>query len=82
MSEESNVRKTTVYLTDEEADGLRQLAANKGTSQAQLIRDGVRQVLAEGRRRTFHSMGRGAGSGEPTTRWDAEALRQKVLGRE
>jgi len=76
------MRKTTVYLTDEEAEGLRRLAASTGKSQAELIRGGVRHVLSGTERRTVHSMGLGAGSGAPVGRWDAEDLYRKVIGLE
>ena len=76
------MRKTTVYLTDEEAAGLRRMAASSGTSQAQLIRAGLRHVLAQGGQRTFHSMGLGVGSGEPTTGWDADGVARKTFGRD
>ena len=38
-----SMRKTSVYLTDDEAEGLRQLAVREGRPQAELIREGVRQ---------------------------------------
>ena len=42
------VRKTIVYLREEEAEGLRMLAGATGESQAELIREGVRRLLREG----------------------------------
>ncbi len=75
------MRKTTVYLNEEEAEGLRDLAAEKGESQAALIREGVRRLLLEGSERKFRSMGMGEGDGEPRPRWDAGALRDETLGR-
>ncbi len=70
----TSVRKTSVYLTDDEAEGLRALAAASGRSQADLIREGIRRVLSRKPRRVFHSMGIIA-SGEPrSARWDAEEL--------
>jgi len=41
------MRKTSVYLTDDEAEGLRRLAVREGRPQAELIREGVRKVIAE-----------------------------------
>ena len=76
------MRKTTVYLGDEEAAGLRRLAAATGTSQAELIRTGVLHVLSRDQQRTFHSMGRGESSGEPVGRWDAEGLARKIVGQD
>ena len=75
------MRKTTVYLGEEELEGLRRLSAESGESQAELIREGVRRLLREGMERTFHSMGKGAGSGEARPRWDADAVREKTRGR-
>lgn len=75
------MRKTTVYLNESEAEGLRLLSAATGESQAELIREGVRRMLREGPGRKFHSMGKGVGSGEPRPRWSSDALREKMLGR-
>lgn len=74
------MRKTTVYLNEDEAEGLRRLAAARGESQAELIRESVRRLLREGPERTFHSMGQGAGTGKPRPRWSSDALREKTLG--
>lgn len=76
------MRKTTVYLTDEESEGLRRLAASAGASQAELIRQGVRQVLGRASKRTFHSLGAGsAGATPPRPRWNPDSLYDKVRGR-
>jgi Arc/MetJ-type ribon-helix-helix transcriptional regulator len=75
------MKKTSVYLSDEEAEGLRLLARTTGRSQAELIREGVRRVLTRKPRRTFHSMGAGEGSPSTTRRWDAAELAQRRLGR-
>ncbi len=75
------MRKTTVYLNEDEAEGLRRLAAATGESQAELVREGVRRLLRGHPGRTFRSMGKGAGTGEPRPRWNPEALREKTLGR-
>lgn len=75
------MRKTTVYLNEEEAEGLRNLAAAKGESQAALIREGVRRLLRDGSERKFRSMGMGEGGGETRPRWDADTLRDETLGR-
>ncbi|MGH3087066.1 MAG: CopG family transcriptional regulator [Rubrobacteraceae bacterium] len=75
------MHKTTVYLNEEEAEGLRRLAAAKGESQAALIREGIRRLLGEGSERKFRSMGMGEGEGEPRPRWDSGALRDETLGR-
>jgi Ribbon-helix-helix protein, copG family len=78
------MRKTSVYLTDEEADGLRRVAMATGKSQAELIREGVRHVIdTEGAAtREFRSLGKGRGGGEPYTPWKPDDLYTKVMGRE
>lgn len=70
------MRKTSVYLTDDEAEGLRRVAAVEGVAQAELIREGVRRVIAasEARPRIFHSLGKGHGGGRPYERWSPDAL--------
>lgn len=75
------MRKTTVYLTDEEAEGLRRAAAASGASQAELIREGVRRVIQQGSPRTFHSLGKGQSTGEARPRWGSDELYQKTFGR-
>jgi hypothetical protein len=75
------MQKTSVYLTPEEAELLRITAAQTGRSRAELIREGVRLVTgnSEPKTRTFHSLGKGHGGGEPYRRWEAEELyRRKV----
>jgi Arc/MetJ-type ribon-helix-helix transcriptional regulator len=74
------MRKTSVYLSDEEADGLRELARATGRSQAELIREGVRRLLRRAPRRAFHSMGKGAGDGSGVRRWGADELAARRLG--
>jgi len=76
------MRKTSVYLTDEEAEGLRQLAIREGRPQAELIRAGIRHVIdeAETRPRSFRSLGAGRGGGKPYERWSSSVLRDKVMG--
>ncbi len=75
------MRKTTVYLREDEAEGLRLLAGATGESQAELIREGVRRLLREGVSRKYHSMGKGEGTGEPRPRWKSDAVFDKTLGR-
>ena len=75
------MRKTTVYLGEDEVEGLRRLAAATGESQAELIRKGVRRLLREDAGRMFHGMGKGVGTGEVRPRWSSDALREKTLGR-
>ena len=78
----TSMRKTSVYLTDEEADGLRELAVREGRPQAELIRDGVRRVIAAAgeRPRTFRSLGVGRSGNVKPGRWTSEELHRKVMG--
>ena len=73
------MQKTTVYLDDEEADGLRRLAQATGRSQSELIREGIRHLVRGVPRRTFHSLGAGhsGAGGEQRTggrAWEADDL--------
>jgi ribbon-helix-helix CopG family protein len=76
------MRKTSVYLTDDEAEGLRRVAVREGRPQAELIREGIRRVIAEGesRPRDFRSLGMGRGGGRPYEPWPATDLHRKVMG--
>lgn len=72
--------KTTVYLSEDEAAELRRVAAVTGKSQSELIREGVRHVVAQAPERKFHSLGKGQGDGTPYQGWDADALYREVMG--
>ena len=78
------MRKTSVYLTDEEAEGLRRLAVREGRAQAELIREGVRRVIAEieTQPRTFRSLaaGRGGRAATKAARWTSDELYRKAMG--
>jgi len=76
------MKKTSVYLTQEEADGLSRLAATTGRSRADLIRDGIRRVLVneDAAARRFHSLGKGHGDGSPYAQWRSEELYTSVMG--
>lgn len=83
------MRKTSVYLTEDEAEGLRQLAAREGRPQAELIREGVRKVIGEAgeRPRRFRSLGIGHGrqrgedpGEERPVRWTSDELYRKAMG--
>ncbi len=75
------MKKTSVYLSDEESDGLRALSRATGRSQAELIREGIRRVLrGKSSKRTFHSMGLGAGDGSGARSWSPDELAQRRLG--
>ena len=73
------MKKTSVYLTEEEATSLRRLAVREGRPQAELIREGVQLVIKEfaEQPREFRSLGKGRGGGRPYTPWDSEALYKK-----
>jgi hypothetical protein len=75
------MRKTSVYLTQGEAEGLKRVALLTGQPQAELIREGVRRVIAaaEAQPRVFHSMG--VGEGPPYEPWSADELYERVMGR-
>lgn len=77
------MRKTSVYLDDAEAEGLRRVAVATGRPQAELIREGVRRVIAEVEKqpRAFRSMAKGRGKGKPYAPWKATDLYRKVMGR-
>jgi predicted DNA-binding protein len=77
------MRKTSVYLDDAEAESLQRVAAATGRSQAELIREGVRRVIAEVDKqpRAFRSMAKGRGKGKRYTPWKATDLYDKVMGR-
>ncbi|HZR01528.1 MAG TPA: ribbon-helix-helix domain-containing protein [Chloroflexota bacterium] len=77
------MKKTSVYLTEEEIEGLRRRALETGKSRAELIREGVRHVVGTPSKRAFKSMGVGHGGGGPTPlHWDADDLYRSVMGRE
>ncbi len=76
------MRKTSVYLTEEEAEGLRRLAVREGRPQAELIREGVRRVIAAEieKPRTFRSLGVGRADGTRPQRWTSDELHRKATG--
>ena len=75
------MRKTSVYLTDDEAEGLRRVAVREGRPQAELIREGVRRVVAEleSKPRVFHSLGKGRGP--DYSRWSPTDVEDDAMGR-
>ena len=78
------MRKTSVYLTVDEAEGLRRLALREGRSQAELIREGVRRLLEEApaTKRPFRSLGVAASDGGKPRRWSSDELYRKAMGRD
>jgi len=77
------MHKTSVYLTEEEVESLRHAAIATGITQSELIREGIRHVVAAHgeRRRTFHSMGRGVGSADAKRHWTSAEILEKTRGR-
>jgi hypothetical protein len=80
------MQKLTVYLAQEEADGLRRLSHATGRSQSELIREGIRQVVRGAPRRVFHSMGTGRSGAtevreEPARAWNADGLHARSFRR-
>lgn len=78
------MRKTSVYLTQDEADGLRRLAVREGRPQAELIREGIRRVVADAgeRPRAFRSMGIAGSGGRNPRRWTSDELYRKAMGKD
>jgi Arc/MetJ-type ribon-helix-helix transcriptional regulator len=76
------MHKTSVYLNDDDAEGLRRAAATMGQSQADLIRAALRKMLAdlEARPKVFRSLGRGRGGGAPYSAWRSDDLYRRVMG--
>ena len=77
------MRKTSVYLTAAEAEGLRRLAVREGRPQAELIREGIRRVIADAddRPRAFRSLGVAASGSGTARRWTSDELYRKVMGK-
>ena len=77
------MRKTSVYLTEDEAEGLRRLAAREGRPQAELIREGVRKVIAEieTQPRAFRSLAAGHGGSARSASWTSGELYRKAMGK-
>jgi hypothetical protein len=58
--------KTQVYLRKEELDALREIAARKGTSVAELVRDAIRKVVLKPQ------------VAGPVALWDGEPKRMSI----
>ena len=76
------MRKTTVYLTEEEPERLRRFSDEAGKSQAELVREGVRRLLGRRGKRKFHSLGLGKGTGKPAPRWRSDAVYRESVGKD
>lgn len=80
------MRKTSVYLTDDQAEALRRVSVETGKSQANLIREAVQRVIDDveppADKRVFHSMGIAhEGKARSDEGWDADELYEWVMGR-
>ncbi len=80
------MRKTSVYLTDDQAEALRRVAVDSGKSQADLIREGVQRIIDEAYppadARVFHSMGKAhSGNARATEPIDPDEFYEWVMGR-
>ncbi len=67
-----------MYLSEDEASGLRRMAAATGRSQSELIREGVQHVVSQPPKRTFHSMG--VADGPPYAPWDPAEVYARAMG--
>lgn len=70
------MKKTSVYLSDDEDAALRRASEATGIARSDLIREGIRLVALShaSQPRVFHSMGRGR-SGSPKPRhWTSDEL--------
>jgi hypothetical protein len=74
------MRKTTIYLDDEEVEAVRRLAHASGASQAEVIRAAIRQAAANVPPRRFRSLARGRGHGATTPRWGEAEVYDKAFG--
>ncbi|HEY4227066.1 MAG TPA: ribbon-helix-helix domain-containing protein [Candidatus Limnocylindrales bacterium] len=76
------MRKTSVYLTQDEVEGLRQLAVREGKPQAELIREGIRRMITDTATpaRSFRSLAAGASGGRKPGRWTSDELHRKTRG--
>jgi plasmid stability protein len=65
------VEKTTVYLPDDLKQALRRSAARRGMSEAELIRQSIRETVGDAERRPNGGLFR---SGQPIARCSEELL--------
>jgi Arc/MetJ-type ribon-helix-helix transcriptional regulator len=70
------MKKTSVYLSDDEDAALRRAAEATGIARSDLIREGIRAVVLShaSPRRTFRSMGRGRSGATKPRRWTSDEL--------
>lgn len=60
------MKKTQVYLREDELDALRHVASQSGRSVAELVRDAIRQVILK------------PGSGGPVALWDGQPAHSSI----
>lgn len=76
------MKKTSVYLSEDDAARLGRAAAASGRPQSEIIREGIRYVIgAPSARRHFRSLGKGHGGGRPYSAWKSRELLRKVMGK-
>jgi hypothetical protein len=70
------MKKTSVYLSDDEDQALSRAAEATGLARSELIREGIRVVVLghTSRPRSFSSMGRGRSGSVKPRRWTSEEL--------
>ncbi len=70
------MKKTSVYLSDDEDAALRRAAEATGIARSDLIREGIRAVVLNhaATPRVFHSMGRGRSGSARPRHWTSDEL--------
>jgi hypothetical protein len=70
------MKKTSVYLSDDEDAALRRAAEATGIARSDLIREGIRVVVLShaSHPRAFHSMGRGRSRSTKPRHWTSDEL--------
>jgi hypothetical protein len=76
------MKKTSVYLSDDDDAALRRAAEATGIARSDLIREGIRVVVLShaSPRRAFHSMGRGRSGSARSRRWTSDELLARRRG--
>lgn len=75
----SEMVKTSVYLSPQDAAALRRVSEQTGRSQAELIREAVASIVATAPKRRFHS--RGLGTGPAYSPPDPDAIEARLRNR-
>ena len=74
------MKKTSVYLSEDDAARLGRVAAASGRPQSEIIREGIRSVIGTpAARRHFRSLGKGHGGGRPYSAWKSRELYRKRM---